>query len=132
MEMCYDGALVMPSSYAVMNEEEMSYVEGGFSVSKSVFSYIVNAAVMAGCVALGGGISVAGLRTVLGSMSMKKTLISVLVKAIGKLGISAGNALANKFVAGLAGCICKDFAGAIFDKFIDGKDGKMDGKIKIR
>ena len=27
--MCYDGALVMPSSYAVMNEEEMIYVEGG-------------------------------------------------------------------------------------------------------
>lgn len=29
MEMCYDGALVMPSSYAVMDEDEMTYVEGG-------------------------------------------------------------------------------------------------------
>lgn len=29
MVMCYDGALVMPSSYAVMNSEEMTYVEGG-------------------------------------------------------------------------------------------------------
>ncbi len=29
MEMSYDGALVMPSSYAVMDEEEMMYVEGG-------------------------------------------------------------------------------------------------------
>ena len=29
MDMCYDGALVLPSSYAVMDEEEMSYVEGG-------------------------------------------------------------------------------------------------------
>lgn len=29
MEMCYDGALVLPSSYAVMDEEEMTYVEGG-------------------------------------------------------------------------------------------------------
>lgn len=29
MVMTYDGALVMPSSYAVMNEEEMTYVEGG-------------------------------------------------------------------------------------------------------
>lgn len=28
MVMTYDGALVMPSSYAVMNEEEMIYVEG--------------------------------------------------------------------------------------------------------
>ena len=33
MEMCYEGALVMPSSYAVMKEEEMTYVEGGVSVS---------------------------------------------------------------------------------------------------
>lgn len=32
MEMCYDGALVMPSSYAVMGEDEMTYVEGGGTV----------------------------------------------------------------------------------------------------
>ncbi len=31
MEMCYDGALVMPSNYAVMSEDEMTYVEGGGS-----------------------------------------------------------------------------------------------------
>ncbi len=31
MEMCYDGALVMPSSYALMDEDEMCYVEGGIS-----------------------------------------------------------------------------------------------------
>lgn len=29
MEMCYDNALVMPKSYSIMNEEEMTYVEGG-------------------------------------------------------------------------------------------------------
>lgn len=27
MDMSYDGTLVLPSSYAVMDEEEMSYVE---------------------------------------------------------------------------------------------------------
>ena len=27
--MCYTAALKMPSSYAVMNEEEMTYLEGG-------------------------------------------------------------------------------------------------------
>ena len=31
MEMCYDGALVMPKNYAVVNEEEMTYVDGGIS-----------------------------------------------------------------------------------------------------
>lgn len=34
MEMCYDGALVMPKNYAVVNEEEMTYVDGG--IFKSV------------------------------------------------------------------------------------------------
>lgn len=36
MEMCYDGALVMPSSYAVMNEDEMTYVEGGGYVGVTI------------------------------------------------------------------------------------------------
>ena len=32
MEMCYNGALVMPSNYAVVTDNEMEYVEGGLSV----------------------------------------------------------------------------------------------------
>ena len=28
-EMCYNGILVMPDSYVVIDEEEMTYVEGG-------------------------------------------------------------------------------------------------------
>lgn len=36
MEMCYDGALVMPSGYAVMSDDEMMYVEGGWSLSAKV------------------------------------------------------------------------------------------------
>ena len=45
MEMCYDGALVMPSNYAVMDEDEMSYVEGGatkfFSKGKCIDSLVM-------------------------------------------------------------------------------------------
>lgn len=29
MDMCYDGALVLPSSYAIMEQEEMTYFDGG-------------------------------------------------------------------------------------------------------
>lgn len=32
MEMAYDGALVMPGGCAFMDEEEMTYVEGGLGV----------------------------------------------------------------------------------------------------
>lgn len=42
MDMCYDGTLVMPSSYAMMDEDEMSYVEGGirFTVKKDTCATI--------------------------------------------------------------------------------------------
>lgn len=42
MEMCYDGALVMPSSYAVMSEEEMMYLEGGAFKWKTVGKSLKN------------------------------------------------------------------------------------------
>ena len=35
MEMCYEGALSLPCSYAVMNEKEMTYVNGGFAFKAS-------------------------------------------------------------------------------------------------
>lgn len=31
MEMCYSGALAMPKNYAVVSEDEMTYLEGGAS-----------------------------------------------------------------------------------------------------
>ena len=49
MDMCYDGTLVLPSSYAVMDEEEMIYLEGGGTVrviaSKSTVRTICRAGV---------------------------------------------------------------------------------------
>ena len=36
MEMCYDGTLVMPANYAVVSEDEMTYVDGGWDIDFSV------------------------------------------------------------------------------------------------
>ena len=44
MEMCYDGALVMPSSYAVMDNDEMFYVDGGVKRSVNWIAYPVDLA----------------------------------------------------------------------------------------
>lgn len=41
MEMCYDGALVMPKNYSVVSKDEMTYVEGGWY--KTSTSYYRNA-----------------------------------------------------------------------------------------
>lgn len=124
-------ALQMPSSYVLMDNDEMEYLDGGFAVSKNVFKWTVSAIVTTGMIALGGGISYAGLKTVLGSMSLKNQLIRLLVKGIGKLGIAGGNALASKFGSGLAGCIAGDFLGNVFTRYIDPLDGRVDDKIKI-
>ncbi len=34
MDMCYDGVLVMPSDCAIVDEEEMMYLDGGASLTK--------------------------------------------------------------------------------------------------
>ena len=125
-------ALQMPSNYVLMDVNEMEYTEGGFSISKTVFKYTVTAVITAGCLALGGGLSVAGLKTVLASYSARAKLVSLIVKGVGKLGIAAGNALSGSgFAGGLISCIYGDFVGNIFDKYIDKLDGKKDKKIKI-
>ena len=41
MEMCYDGALVMPSNYVVMNDEEMCYLEGGIKASVKLWGVTI-------------------------------------------------------------------------------------------
>jgi hypothetical protein len=33
MEMCYNGNLVMPSNYVVVNADEMEYIDGGIYIS---------------------------------------------------------------------------------------------------
>ncbi len=49
MEMCYDGALVMPNNYAVVDEEEMTYVDGGSWASYKGKDALKQLTVIAGC-----------------------------------------------------------------------------------
>lgn len=69
MDMCYDGALVMPSSYAVMDEEEMMYVEGGITVEAVVG--IITVALAAGGSVYGAG-QVAGGRLYYAGINTQK------------------------------------------------------------
>ena len=75
MEMCYDGALVMPSSYAVMSEDEMTYVEGGINKTyKGRQGWVVAAALIAA-----GGI-LAGMST-----GVSKTIVTSILAAAGPI-----------------------------------------------
>lgn len=59
MEMCYDGTLVMPSSFIQMDSEEMEYTEGGASAAEWAFGIacglIANAICAAGKYAVTSG-----------------------------------------------------------------------------
>ena len=42
MEMCYDGALVMPSNFVAVSEEEMTYIDGGMTKTDMVISALIS------------------------------------------------------------------------------------------
>ena len=100
MTMTYDGALVMPSSYAVMDEEEMCYTVGcGWSTYKGVEALATITAICgAGYVAY--GLSVAAATVLVASASTGVGLIIA-------LGLACGVTLslvASAYQYGLAIC----------------------------
>ncbi|RDY33213.1 hypothetical protein [Lachnotalea glycerini] len=69
MEMTYDGALVMPSGCAMMNEEEMTYVEGGGTItvtaSKETVKAIAEGSVSVTALAISGLLGVGVLASLI-------------------------------------------------------------------
>ena len=132
MEMTYDGALAMPSSYAVMDEEEMTYVEGGFTITRTAFVWSISIAVGIAVTALTAGVgslfASLGLKIVLASYSLRYALAAAIVKGIGVLGICIGNST-SAICGGIAGCGAGDLAGYVFDKWVDKLDGRKNGKL---
>ena len=59
MDMCYEGALVMPSSYAVMDEEEMTYVEGGGTITVKASADTVRTICRSGAALIGTAVGMA-------------------------------------------------------------------------
>ena len=84
MEMCYDGALVMPSNFVVVDEEEMTYVDGGarYYNLKGLFSLVIGTS--AGALAVYS--SVKALATITGA-AVKKALSSLCSGLVGYLSL---------------------------------------------
>ncbi len=70
MEMCYEGAFLMPSNYAIMDEEEMTYVEGGgtksFSSRKAAAAEYATVGTRIQVASVLGGAGIAVLCTLIG------------------------------------------------------------------
>ena len=100
MEMCYDGALVMPSSYAVMNEEEMTYVEGGGWSTYKGLEALATITAICGAGYVARGIGAAAAAALVASASTGVGLIVA-------LGLACGVSLAltaSAYQYGLAIC----------------------------
>ena len=132
MEMCYDGALVMPSSYAVMDENEMMYLEGGVKVS----TWIASAAIDIAVTAVLGGCAASALGWLMGKGINKLT--SLLIRRGGKVASYARNILGNGGAAkiqsklGIAGFVLGfTSVGGFIANMWDVKDGKINGYVNI-
>ena len=75
MEMCYDGALVMPCNYAMMSEDDITYTDGGINRTyKKAQGWAVAAALISA-----GGI-LAGM-----SSSVSKAIVTSVLAAAGPI-----------------------------------------------
>ena len=123
--------LQLPNSYVDVDREEMEYVDGGFSIPRYIFTTTINVGVTAAITAISGGVGTAGLRIVLGSMSLKRKFAAAIVKAIGKVSITAANAIGTSWVNKICAAMAMDLGGWVFDSFIDGIDGSRNGSLKL-
>lgn len=96
MEMCYDGALVMPQNYALLNEEEMTYVEGGGTFSVEIGD---NSFVMTALASISGTLTTAKVTAVLGS-------VGVAIATAIELGTAGtGTLIAGAFILAWGGIV---------------------------
>lgn len=137
MEMCYDGALVMPSSYAVMSEEEMTYVEGGFFNIFGGKGYVktwwIAAAIDAAFAVLGFGISAIG--TVVTNTMIKKVsgwlkyIKPIFQKVLGSAAASGIGMIIGSLGTVAGACVSATSIGGMLTLMFDVWDKKLDGRI---
>lgn len=111
MEMCYDVALVMPKNYAVVSDDEMTYVDGGYYMNHDE------------CLALAGALCI--------TAAEGAPAIAAAISAAGGAGLSAiaGSVPVLGWVVGLVGAgylifQAKEFSEAlctalVYDKGVD-------------
>lgn len=98
MDMCYDGTLVMPSNCVVMDEEEMTYVDGGGYISYNTIRGVILTACINPIAA-----------TLVGITCYK--LASLIAAKAGILGLKIG-ALGGPIVSLISGVVSAAIGGA--------------------
>lgn len=98
MEMTYDGALIMPAHFAVVDEEEMEYLDGGRVVTK--YGTAKSLKNLAACYMAWWGLLAAGYGAVSVGAAASSAITTVLgmgIASIAGLGTAAASAAVGKF-----------------------------------
>lgn len=132
MKMYCDEAMVLPSSYAVMSEDEMTYTEGGIAVRTWMVQGGINVALGLLC----GGVSGLCAKAAAGAFAKasarrlfaKKLAAKLTAKGIALSVASAASGVMAYVLTFVAG-ICDP--GLYVANKLDARDGKADGWIHI-
>lgn len=125
MDICYDGALVLPSSYVMMEEEEMSYVEGG-GVAQSVAYYAVEVGVNTVINSvLGGAGTIKTIIQCFGKNATKDAIKKALKKWV---SVRVANALAGTLLGAVSNFLTFSVGGFVAE-WCDSHDGCNDNQI---
>lgn len=128
MEMCYNGALVMPSNYAVVDSNEMEYIDGGANGwwnSVGLISGIIDVAII--CFTAGHAIA--------GMVAMKKFLKQngkKLVKNVSKAILKKFGTVSGALITAaidIALVCCATSIGGFIALGLDCIDGKRNGYV---
>ena len=134
MEMTYGGALVMPSSYAMMDEEEMMYLEGGaIKVDTFWVAFTIDVAVTL----VFGGAATSALGWLM-NKGMSK-IMNALIKGTSNLCTIIKNALGNGVAnmitrhLGIVGTVLSftSVGGAVANLWDMFDNGNLDGHVWI-
>lgn len=122
MVMTYDGALVMPSSYAVMEQEEMTYVEGGgtvrVTVKKSTIQNLISV--------ISGAVTGTAVALALDSLGIKiAAAIELGTAGTATLAVGAFLVAWNGWAVGIASSIAGSVVGSGVGKLYKGGDKTM-------
>lgn len=99
MEMCYNGALVMPSNYAIVNDNEMEYVDGGFYISYNT----IRAVVLTACInPIGATLVGIACYKLAGYITAKAAILGAKIGALGGPLVSAISGAVSAVIGGAA------------------------------
>ena len=111
MDMCYDGTLVLPSSYAMMDEHEMSYTEGGYYMNHSDCNALRFAI---GATAASNYSTIVTLITCYGASGLTGVLAGIPV--VGWIAAAYGAASIVRSAGSIASALCTE---AVYKKGMD-------------